>query len=65
MGNNPKVNALLSGAVGAWLIYSMATERESPSLALAVLQYVLIAGCLVGLVSALRQMRSQQGRSKD
>ena len=65
MGNNPKMTALLSGAVAAWLIYGMATARESPSLALAVLQYVLIAGCLVGFVGAIRRMSAQKDRSPD
>lgn len=65
VGNNPKLTALLSGAVAAWLIYGMATARESPSLALAVLQYVLIAGCVLGLVGAIRQMSAQKDRSRD
>ena len=53
---NPIVTALLSGAVVAWTIYSMATARESPRMVVAVLQYVVIGACLWGLVGALRQI---------
>jgi hypothetical protein len=54
--NNPKIAAPVCAAVAAWLIYSMATATERPSTALAVLQYALIAGALIGLVGALRQL---------
>ena len=63
MGNNPKIAALLSGAVAAWLIYSMATATETPSTALAVLQYVLIAAALLGLVGAVKRMLSDANQS--
>ena len=56
MNKNPILSALLCGAVVAWTIYGMATARESPSMALAVLQYVVIGACLWGLVGALRQI---------
>jgi hypothetical protein len=56
VSNNPKVMAVLCGAVASWLIYQMATATESPSMALAVLQYVCIAGCLLGFVGAVRTL---------
>ena len=47
-------------AVAAWQIYDMATATETPSRALMVLQYVLLAGLLVGLAGALLNfIRSQ------
>jgi hypothetical protein len=58
MSKNPKVTAGLCGAAAAWLIYSTATATESPSTALAVLQYILIAGCVIGLVGAVKEMLS-------
>jgi TRAP-type C4-dicarboxylate transport system permease small subunit len=47
-------------AVAGWQIYDMATATETPSRALAVLQYVLLAGLLIGFVGAvLNFLRSQ------
>lgn len=47
-------------AVAAWQIYDMATATETPSRALIILQYVLLAGLLVGLAGALLNfLRSQ------
>lgn len=56
MGKNPKVNALLTGVAAAWLIYSIATATESPSTALAVLQYVIIIGCVIGFIGSVKQI---------
>ena len=57
--NNPKLMAIASAAVAVWLIYSMATATEQPSMALAVLQYVLIAGVLISFVgSVMKFMKS-------
>ena len=65
MGNNPKVAALLSGAAAVWLIYSMATATEHPSTALAVLQYILIAAALIGLVGAVKRILSEKSKPED
>ena len=47
-------------AVAAWQIYDMATASETPSRALAILQYVILAGLLLGLIGALLNfVRSQ------
>jgi hypothetical protein len=58
-GNWGKI-ALLNGAVSAWLIYDMATAAEAPSPALKILQYVILAGCLVGLVAALSKLAARR-----
>jgi len=49
--------APVCGLVGAYLIYDLATARETPSTALFALQLVLIAGCVVGLVGALAKLK--------
>lgn len=41
---------VISAAVAAWSIYDMATATEAPSQTLALMQYVLLAGTLFGLV---------------
>jgi hypothetical protein len=50
---NSGVMIVAFAAVAAWQIYDIATATETPSRALAVLQYVLLAGLLIGLVGAL------------
>ena len=47
------LRALISGAVGAWLIYSMASAEEAPSQALAILHYVLLALLIVSFVGSV------------
>jgi hypothetical protein len=57
---NSGVMIVAFAAVAAWQIYDMATATETPSRALAVLQYVLLAGLLIGFVGAvLNFLRSQ------
>jgi len=54
------VMILAFAAVAAWQIYDMSTATEAPSRALTILQYVLLAGLLLGLVGAvLNFLRSQ------
>jgi hypothetical protein len=51
---------LAFAAVAAWQIYDMSTATEALSRALTILQYVLLAGLLLGLVGAvLNFLRSQ------
>lgn len=50
---NSGVMIVAFAAVAAWQIYDMATATETPSRALAVLQYVLLAGLLIGLIGSL------------
>jgi len=57
---NSGVMIVAFAAIAAWQIYDMATAPETPSRALAVLQYVLLAGLLIGFIGAvLNFLRSQ------
>ena len=57
---NSGVMIVAFAAVAAWQIYDMSTATETPSRALTILQYVLLAGLLLGLVGAvLNFLRSQ------
>jgi hypothetical protein len=57
---NSGVMIVAFAAVAAWQIYDMATETETPSRSLAILQYALLAGLLIGLGGAvLNFIRSQ------
>ena len=57
---NSGVMILAFAAVAAWQIYDMATATETPSRSLAILQYALLAGLLIGLGGAvLNFIRSQ------
>jgi len=51
---------LMSGAAAALLIYQIAGATEAPSQALAVLQYCLLAGALLGLVGSLVKYASEK-----
>lgn len=57
---NSGVMIVAFAAVAVWQIYDMSTATEAPSRALAILQYVLLAGLLLGLIGAvLNFLRSQ------
>ena len=57
---NSGVMIVAFAAVAAWQIYDMATATETPSRSLAILQYILLAGLLIGLAGALLNfLRSQ------
>jgi hypothetical protein len=57
---NSGVMIVAFAAVAAWQIYDMATASETPGRVFAILQYVLLAGLLIGLVGALLNfVRSQ------
>ena len=45
--------ALGNAAVSAWLIYDMSTAIEAPSLALAAMQYFLLALSLFAFVGSI------------
>jgi len=51
-GKWPKL-MLMSGATPAWLLYDMATATEAPRRAVAMLQYCLLAGALIGLIGSI------------
>jgi len=57
---NSGVMIIAFAAVAAWQIYDMATATEEPGRSLAILQYILLAGLLIGLAGALLNfLRSQ------
>jgi hypothetical protein len=57
---NSGVMIVAFAAVAAWQIYDMATATEASTHALTILQYVLLAGLLLGLIGAvLNFLRSQ------
>ena len=51
-GKWPKV-MLMSGLTSAWLLYDIATATEAPRQAVAMLQYGLLAGALIGLIGSV------------
>ena len=57
---NSGVMVVAFAAVAVWQIYDVATATETPGRSLAILQYVLLGGLLVGLAGALLNfLRSQ------
>jgi hypothetical protein len=58
-GKWPKV-MLLSAVTACCLLYDIATAAEAPRLALAILQYVLLACALVALVGSAMMYASEQ-----
>ena len=47
----PKVT-LISAITSGWLLYDITTASETPRLALAILQYALLACALVALIGS-------------
>jgi hypothetical protein len=60
MPKNPLVRMLLVAVVTAWIIYDMATATEAPSQPLKIMQYVLLACSLLGLVGTGIQLAAQK-----
>jgi hypothetical protein len=55
---NPRISAAIS-VVGIVIIGSMMLfSNEAPSTAVIALQWLLLAGCLIGLIGSLIQMGS-------
>ena len=48
----PKV-MLMSAVTSGWLLYDVTTATEAPRLALAILQYALLACALVALIGSV------------
>lgn len=44
---------LMSGLTSAWLVYQIASATEAPRQELAILQYGLLAGALLGLLGSI------------
>jgi hypothetical protein len=51
MAKWPKV-ALISALTSCWLLYDIMTAAETPRLAVAILQYALLACSLVALIGS-------------
>lgn len=57
---NPGIMLAVFTAAAAWQIYDLTTATEAPSQALMILQYVLLAGLLMGITATLfNLLRSQ------
>lgn len=57
---NPGVMIAMFLAVGGWLVYDMATTREAQSATVAAMQYVLLAGIVIGLLGAVIKLLRPQ-----
>jgi hypothetical protein len=51
---------LMGGITSSWLLYEMATATEARSRALAILQYGLLGGAMIGLVGSLVMLASEK-----
>jgi hypothetical protein len=60
MPKSPLVRLLLMAVVAAWIIYDMATATEAPSQGVEILQCVLLACLLIGLVGTGIQVAAQK-----
>jgi thiol:disulfide interchange protein len=58
--SNPAIMGLISAAVAAWIVYDMATAAETPRQAVMILQWVLLAGALIGVGGAIGKAMSQK-----
>jgi thiol:disulfide interchange protein len=56
----PQLVELMSAATSAWLIYDITTATEVPGQAVAILQYALLAGSLIGLAGSLLMHAAQK-----
>jgi hypothetical protein len=50
--------ALLNAAVAAWIVYDLSTATEAPRQAVMIMEYVFLAGALLGLAGALFKLTS-------
>ena len=50
---NPGIMLAVFAAAAAWQIYDLTTATEAPSRAVLILQYVLLAGLLLGIAGAV------------
>lgn len=51
---------LMSAVTSVWLIYDMTSATEAPRQALAILQYILLACALTGLIGSVLMMAASQ-----
>jgi hypothetical protein len=50
----------MSASASAWLIYDMTTATETPRQAVAIMQYCLLVGALIGVVGSLVMAASEK-----
>ena len=50
---NPSIMLAAFAAAAAWQIYDLATATEAPSRAVLTLQYLLLAGLLLGIAGTV------------
>ena len=61
MSKNPMLMLVIFCTVAAWQIYDIASATEAPSRAVMILQYVLLAGLLLGIAgTAYNALRTRQ-----
>jgi len=66
MSKNPMLMLVIFSAAAAWQIYDIASATEAPGRAVLILQYVLLAGLLLGIAStAYNALRARQHQRQD
>ena len=61
MSKNPVLMLVIFSALAAWQIYDIAGATEAPSRAVLTLQYVFLAGLLLGiLATAYNALRARK-----
>jgi hypothetical protein len=66
MSKNPMLIFVIFSAAAAWQIYDIASATEAPSRAVMILQYVLLAGLLLGIAgTAYNALRARQHPRQD
>ena len=54
--NDPRVSAIICGAVAVWLGYTIFFSDEAPSIVLVVMQWTFFIMALAGLGAALARL---------
>lgn len=63
MNKNPWLMIVIFAAAAAWQIYDIASATEAPGRALMIMQYVFLAGLLLGIAgAAFNALRQRQAR---
>ena len=66
MSKNPTLMLVIFSAAAAWQVYDIASATEAPSRAVLILQYVLLAGLLLGIAgTANNALRARQNQRQD
>jgi hypothetical protein len=66
MSKNPMLMLVIFSAAAAWQIYDIASATEAPGRAVLIMQYVLLAGLLLGIAgTANNALRARQNQRQD